>query len=114
MSEPTEYQTIFHDGRPAFVLVPVAEFDRIRPLLERGAVRDAIPQSVVEAHVLRGVPLIRAWREHLGLTQEAVAERASMKQPALARLERGESVPRTATLKRLAEAMGLTVSQLLE
>jgi transcriptional regulator with XRE-family HTH domain len=60
------------------------------------------------------VPLIRAWREHLGLTQEAVAERASMKQPALARLERGESVPRTATLKRLAEAMGLTVSQLLE
>jgi DNA-binding XRE family transcriptional regulator len=112
MSERIEYQTIYHDGQPAFVLVPVAEFDRIRPLLERGAVRDAIPQGVVEAHVLRDVPLVRAWREHLGMTQESVASRAGMKQPALARLERGESVPRPATLKRLAEAMGLTVAQL--
>lgn len=114
MNERTEYQTIFHDGRPAFVLVPVDEFERIRPLLERRAIRDTIPQEVVEAHALREVPLLRAWREHLGLTQEAVASRAGMKQPALARLERGESQPRRATLKRLAEAMGLTVAQLQE
>lgn len=112
MSERTEYQTIYHDGRPAFVLVPVAEFDRIRPLLEQDAVRDAIPQAVVEAHVLRGVPLLRAWREHLNLTQDEVAARAGMKQPALARLERGDSTPRTATLRRLAEAMGLSLAQL--
>jgi ribosome-binding protein aMBF1 (putative translation factor) len=114
MNRPTEYQTISHDGRPAFVLIPVAEFERLRPLLERDAVRDGIPQAVVEANVLRDVPLVRAWREHLGLTQETVAERAGMKQPALARLERGESRPRTATLKRLAEALGVTVAQLQE
>jgi ribosome-binding protein aMBF1 (putative translation factor) len=114
MSAPTDYQTIFHDGQPAFVLVPAEEFERIRPLLERRAVRDAIPQEVVEAHILREVPLVRAWREHLGLTQQQVAERAGMKQSALARLERGESVPRKATLRRLAEAMGLTVGQLEE
>ncbi|WP_338114162.1 helix-turn-helix transcriptional regulator [Thiorhodococcus mannitoliphagus] len=60
------------------------------------------------------MPLIRAWREHLGLTQDEVASRAEMKQPALARLERSEIAPRPATLKRLAEAMGLTVAQLEE
>jgi len=65
MSEPTEYQTIFHDGRPAFVLVPVAEFDRIRPCWNVARARRH-PAGGGEAHVLRGVPLIRAWREHLG------------------------------------------------
>ena len=114
MNRPTEYQTIFHDGRPTFVLIPVAEFERVRPLLERDAVRDGIPQAVVEANVLHDVPLVRAWREHLGLTQATVAERAEMQQSALARLERGERRPRTATLKRLAEALGLTVAQLQE
>jgi len=114
MSAPTEYQTILHDGRPAFVLVPVEDFERIRPLLEQHAVREGIPQEVVEANVLRDVPLARAWREHLGLTQRQVAELAGMQQSALARLERGEGTPRNTTLKRLAEAMGLSLSQLEE
>jgi hypothetical protein len=33
------------------------------------AAKSGIPQDVVEAHVLRDEPLIKAWREHLGLTQ---------------------------------------------
>lgn len=114
MKAPTEYQTIYHDGQPAFVLVPVADFERVRPLLERRSVRDAIPQAVVEAHVLHDMPLIRAWREYLGLTQEDVAQQAHMQQPALARLERGDSTPRKATLTKLAKAMGLSVEQLAE
>lgn len=113
MNTPTDYQTIYHDGAPAFVLVPVADFERIRPLLEHSAVRDTIPQAVVEAHVLRDIPLVRAWREHLGLTQQDVAERADMQQSALARLEGNQdSTPRDATLNRLAEAMGLTLEQI--
>jgi len=114
MSAPTEYQTIFHDGKPAFVLVPAEDFERVRLLLARAAVRDAVPQAVVEANVLREVPMIRAWREHLSLTQDDVASRAGMKQSALARLERGDSAPRRATLAKLAAAMGLTVAQLEE
>ena len=46
------------------------------------------------------------------MTQEAVAQRADMKQSALARLERGEGKPRKSTLKKLAEAMNLTVAQI--
>ena len=69
-------------------------------MLEQNAIKNAVPQEVVEAHVLHDVPLIRAWREHLN-----VAELAGMKQSALARLERDEGKPRKATLKKLADAM---------
>jgi DNA-binding XRE family transcriptional regulator len=114
MKTHTEYQTILHDGVPAFVLVPFAEFQRVKPMLEQNAIKNAVPQEVVEAHVLHDVPLIRAWREHLNLTQDVVADLAGMKQSALARLERGEGKPRKATLKKLADAMGLTISQIEE
>ncbi|NBC13396.1 MAG: helix-turn-helix domain-containing protein [Gammaproteobacteria bacterium] len=60
------------------------------------------------------MPLLRAWREHLGLTQQQVAEAAGMQQSALARLESGANQPRQATLKGLADAMGLSVAQLAE
>ena len=113
MNEHTEYQVIEHDGAPAFVLVPVDEFERIRPLLERERVKANIPQAVVEAHVTNSVPLIKAWREHLGLTQEDVANRSGMAQSAIARIERGESSPRRATVERLAKAMGLAPAQVL-
>lgn len=46
------------------------------------------------------------------MTQEAVAQRANMKQSALARLERGEGKPRKSTLKKLADAMNITVVQI--
>jgi predicted transcriptional regulator len=55
----------------------------------REPLHEGIPQAIVEANVIHGVSMIRAWREHLGLTQAEVAARANMKQPALARLERG-------------------------
>jgi len=66
---------------------------------------------VVEAHVLRGVSLGKAWREHLGLTQEAVAVEVVMEQPNLARLEAGGMKPRRSTLTALANVMGLTLAQ---
>jgi transcriptional regulator with XRE-family HTH domain len=56
--------------------------------------------------------MARAWREHLGLTQQEVCDRAGLLQPALARIEAG-SKPRKATHDKLAAAMGITVEQLL-
>ncbi len=111
MNEPTDYQTVIQDGRPAYVLVPIEEWEQVRPLLERQRRGPGIPQAVVEAHVLGEVPLLRAWREHLGLTQQQVADAAGMQQSALARLESGANHPRPATLQRLADAMGLTREQ---
>lgn len=113
MNEPTEYQIIEHGGQPAFVLVPWDEFQRIRPMLEaEKAHASGIPQSVVEAHILHDMSLIRAWREELGLTQEDLAKRLEVSQAAVAKFEHPTARPRLATLRKIAVALGISPEQL--
>lgn len=50
-----------------------------------------------------------ARRERLGLTQMAVAARMGTSQPAVARLERGDTDVRLSTLERYAAALGQKV-----
>jgi ribosome-binding protein aMBF1 (putative translation factor) len=113
MSAPTNYQIIDHCGHPAFVLVPWEDFARIRPILEAEKAKSTgIPQSVVEAHVLNDVPIVKAWREELGLTQEDLASRLKISQAAVAKYEQPCAHLRTATLGKIAAAMGISVEQL--
>jgi ribosome-binding protein aMBF1 (putative translation factor) len=44
------------------------------------------PNEVVKANV-RGDSLIKTWRNHLGLAQRELAQKADMKQSSLARIE---------------------------
>lgn len=109
-----KYQTIEHNGVPAFVLVPVEEFRKIQPLLDNQAIHGGIPHEVVKANLVDGKTLVRAWREHLGMTQEEVAEKAGMSQPALVKIEKPGAKPRKKTLAKVAGAMGLSVEQVQE
>ena len=109
MSVLTDYQIIEHNGAPAFVLVPYEQFNQLRPYLSYNkSLRDTIPHEVVEANLLHDVPIIKAWREYLGFTQEQLAEKSGMKQSALARIESGTVTPRYSTLVKLATAMELS------
>ncbi|MBI9085435.1 MAG: helix-turn-helix domain-containing protein [Desulfobacterales bacterium] len=113
MTTPTEYQTIEHGGHPAFVLVPWDDWRRIKPLLDAEKARDnGIPQDVVEAHVLRGESVVKAWREHLGLTQTELADRMGVSQAAVVKYERSDARLRASTVKKIAVALGLTDEQL--
>lgn len=109
-----KYQTIEHNGAPAFVLVPIEDFRKIQPLLDNADVLAGIPHAVVKSNLVEGKSLIRAWREYLGMTQEEVAEKSAMSQPALAKVEKPGARPRKKTLGRIAAAMGLSVEQVQE
>src|SRR5579859_6253954 len=56
-------------------------------------------------------PLLRHYRLGARLTQEVLAERAGLAVRSIPGLEAGEHRPQRETLRRLAEALGLTAEQ---
>jgi DNA-binding XRE family transcriptional regulator len=114
MTRPIDipHQIIEQGGKPAFAVLPYEDFVKLAAqCADESDV--TIPHEVVKANV-RGDTMVKAWREHLGLTQDELAAKAGISQPAVAKLEKPDSRPRRATLKKLAAAMGIEVEQLEE
>lgn len=100
-------QILKKNGIPAFAVIPYEDYLEFFPKKKD----DTVPQEVAEKAILNEMPLIKAWRLHLKLTQKEVAEKARITQAALSQMERAENTNRTATLEKLAAAMGLDVEQ---
>lgn len=73
-----------------------------------------LPDEVVRLSVLEGLSLVRAWREHPGLTQREVASRLGVSQSAYAQMERPGANLRHVILKKLAAAFGVKAEQLTD
>ncbi len=70
------------------------------------------PYEVVK-RVAEGMRPIRAWREYRELTQTQLAERAGLTQGAVADIERARRSPGAKSLRRIAEALQVSVAQLV-
>lgn len=113
MNEHTDPQIITQNGKPAFAVIPWDEYQTlVRNQVDPDESDIWFPNEVVKANV-RGDSLIKAWREYFKLTQAELAKKAGMKQSALARLESSGSTPRKSTLVKLADALGISVDQLM-
>ncbi|WP_042298981.1 helix-turn-helix domain-containing protein [Paraburkholderia kururiensis] len=109
MSARTEPQIIRDAaGRPTFAVIPYGEYQE---LVGKAAEEPYIPHAVVKRVVEDGVTPVRAWREHLELTQADVASRLGISQSAYAQQETAEK-PRKSTLKKIADALGISVKVL--
>ncbi|OHV07485.1 helix-turn-helix domain-containing protein [Kushneria phosphatilytica] len=110
MSAPIDYRISEEAGR-RFAVVPLEQFTE---LVERAGETDALtlPHEIVSRHLVDDVPLVRCWREYLGMTQAGLATRLDVSQAQIAQWEQTDAKPRYATLKRLAGAMGIHVRQL--
>jgi len=102
-------QIIKQNGIPAFAVIPYEDYLALVP---QRTGDDVVPQEVAEKAILENMPLTKAWRLHLELTQKEVAKKAGITQAALSQMERVENPNRSATLEKLAAAMGLSVEQL--
>lgn len=102
MNRPTNVQIINGpDGEPAFVVIPFADYQAQR------APSDLLtPQAVVEKMFIEKMTPVRAWREHLGLTQQAVATRLGITQSAYAQQETSTTL-RKASRQKIANALGV-------
>jgi DNA-binding XRE family transcriptional regulator len=105
-------QLISRDGKPEYAVVPYLEYLRLLDKAEGSTA--LIPHEIVELLIEKEFNLLKAWRKHLGFTQKEVAERAGITQSALSQMERMETNHRTATLEKLAKAMGIETSQLVD
>lgn len=111
MSTGPKHQIITSpDGTPLFAVVPWEEY---REVFEGRPDDDVtIPHEVIVIEDQTGCSLIRAWREHLGLTQDEVARRMGVSRQAYLQMEALDAKPRVATLKKIAAAMGVEWEQL--
>jgi DNA-binding XRE family transcriptional regulator len=103
-------QIIKKDGLPVFAVIPYEDYLALLPAQSKE--NDTIPQEVAEKAILKEIPLIKAWRLYLNLTQKEVAEKAGITQAALSQMERTENTNRTKTLEKLATALGVSIEQL--
>jgi len=116
--QPTILET---NGRPAFVVLPYDDYVQLagaRHPVDRSPAPGRIPPDGTTPHevmrlaVKNGWSMMRAWREHLGLTQTDMARRLEIRQPSYAAMEAPEAKPKKATRQRIAAAMGITLEQL--
>ena len=109
-------QIIEHDGKPAFAVVPIDLWERVRENLDdadavaaydRAVAQDdgfTIPAAVIRAELDGGHP-VRAWREHRGLTLQALADAAGVSKPYVSQIEGGKRAGTAATLRKLAKVL---------
>jgi len=107
MNAPTNIQVINGpDGKPAFVVIPYADYVK-----QHEAENDLIPHEVVERMVMENMTPVRAWREHLGITQEEMAKRLGISQSAYSQQEAAPK-NRKSTREKIAAALGIMPEQL--
>ena len=110
-------QIITHDGKPAFVVIPISEWRRIEATLQDRADARAVrlfrenqsetfPDSVAAA-LLAGSHPIKVFREHRGLTQVQLAKAAGTSAVYISQLER--SIRRVGRKLRTKLANALTI-----
>lgn len=104
----SKHQVVMSNGLPVAVVVPYDDYLCMTSLRDENI---RLPHAVV-GMTLKGYSLLRAWREHLGLTQADIAARMGISQPAYAQMEDPEAKPRPLTLRRIADAMGIEWEQL--
>ena len=74
--------------------------------------RNYLPDELVD-RLLEGEHPLRLWRECRGLTMEALAEKTGTGQSYISDIETGKKAGSVAALKKLADALGVTIDDIV-
>ena len=123
MNQP---QVIFDaTGQPAFAVIPWTEYERLAKEYPEALLSDeelydhakeekgeSFPIEVVD-RLLAGQNPIKVYRSHRNMTQAELGTAASINAIHLSQIETGKRTPSTNTLVALAQALNITVDDLL-
>ena len=73
---------------------------------------ELVPAAIVD-RLVAGENAIRVWREHRGLSANSLAEKAGIAQAFLSQIETGKRDGTVTTLKKIADALSVTVDDLI-
>ena len=114
---------IEEDGERTFAVVPIDLYERMLDALddvEAVKAYDALkadPQEMLPAEmvdrIIDGENLVKVWREHRGLTQQALADKAGLSKPYISQVEAAKRIPSAKAYRSLADALGIEVADLL-
>lgn len=102
-----EYQSL---QAAAVDLADLQSYDHAMAQLANGR-EELLPAELVKRILAGGSPL-RAWREFRGLTQVALAETSKVNRVQIADIEAGRKNGSIETLKKLSEALNITLDDL--
>jgi DNA-binding XRE family transcriptional regulator len=120
-------QTITTPAGERLVLVPEAEFNALIAAADDNADRMAvaefrrrlaigeeelIPSGIVD-RLFGEESRIKVWREYRGLTSAALAEKAGIGQGFLSQIETGKRDGTVSTLRKIADALGVRLDELV-
>ncbi|MEJ2749039.1 MAG: helix-turn-helix transcriptional regulator [Anaerolineae bacterium] len=122
----SDVQLIMKEGRPEYAVLP---YDLYAQLVEDAdmlqAIRDydeaklalADGEELVPAHIpyaiMDGENPIKVWREYRGLSQQDLAQAASISASYLSQIETGKREGTTAVLQAIAHALNLTLDDVV-
>lgn len=124
MNAPTTFRT---PAGEEMVLLPRAEYDRLLDAAEMAAdvaafdevqralaagEEEFVPLEMVD-RMLAGENPIRVWRQHRGLTVEQLAVKSGLAANYLSQIETGKRVGAVDKLKAIAEALDLTIDDIV-
>ncbi len=120
-------QIIEKDGREMFAVVPieawrellekaemledVAAYDRAAAALASGE-EELVPGELVD-RLAAGEHPVKVWREYRGLSQHQLAERSGLRQSYVAQIELGHRRGTVDAYRRLADALGVGIDDLV-
>ncbi len=103
-----EYRALVETAEDAADIAAIHEFRRKLAAGEE----ELVPADVVD-RLINGESPIRVWREHRGLGIKGLAKQAGIAAPYLSQMETGKRAGTIETMRRLADALGLTIDDLV-
>jgi len=116
-------QKIITPGGEELVLMPLADYealldaadiaaaDRIKADIVAG--RDELVPGEVVDRLLNGENALKVWREHRGFSGRELAQRAGVSASYLSQIESGTKPGSTTALRKLADALGVQIDDLI-
>ncbi|WP_336801788.1 helix-turn-helix domain-containing protein [Kaistia sp. MMO-174] len=119
-------QIITTPGGERLVVIPEAEFDAMREAIEdaqdaaavveyrrklAAGEEEQIPSAIVD-RILAGENKVRVWRDHRGISARELAVKAALSTAYLSQIETGARAGTIDVMKRIAEALGVTLDEL--